>query len=101
MRKTILKEVAFTEIHYIKLELVAGQPTAVVQPMRKELGKLTQEKAQKLIHEEVGSNATVFKTKQEKVVYEMDITDFIKYGKIRKEETPVEDESSSFVDTEE
>lgn len=97
MRKMMSKEVQFTTIQYATMEVVAGQPKAIIQPERIEIGKVTMEKAQKLIHEEVGINATVLKVTASSKVFEMKVEDFIKYA-TEKTDDSEEEESSDIED---
>ncbi len=84
MRKLMTKQVTKTTIKSAQMKLVDGSPTAIELPDEVVLGNLNHARSQKHI-DSIHDNATVLDVNVERVVYEMEVEEFIKYATIKKD----------------
>ena len=69
--------------------MVAGEnglPVAEVLPDMILIGNVSQEKAQKIVAKEHGSNVTVFGVEPSTETYVMDVEEFIKHARLKTDE---------------
>jgi len=85
MRKKMTKEVTKTTIKIAKVQNVDGQLTTEQLDDIIMIGNVSAEKAQKHVHKELGTNATVFGVEVSTEVYEMDVEEFIKYATLKQD----------------
>jgi hypothetical protein len=83
MRKIMSKEVTFTTIKTVKIEVVEGQPTNVLLPDEIMIGSITFEKALKAMKQKYGESIIVYDMITETKVYEMEVEDFIKHASLK------------------
>ena len=86
----LTKEVTSTTIKLAQLQMVDGQPQAVVIPDMVVLGNVNSEQAQKLAEKELGKGITVFGVSAETQTYEMPVAEFIKVATIKVTEPKAE-----------
>lgn len=85
MRKKMTKEVTKTTIKIAKVQNVDGQLTTEQLDDIIMIGNVSAEKAQKHVHKELGTNATVFGVEVSTEVYEMDVEEFIKHATLKQD----------------
>lgn len=85
MRKKMTKEVTKTTIKIAKVQNVDGQLTTEQLDDIVMIGNVSPEKAQKHVHKDLGTNATVFGVEVSTEVYEMDVEEFIKHATLKQD----------------
>lgn len=83
MRKKMTKEVTKTTVKIARVQNVDGQLTTEQLDDLVLIGNVSAEKAQKLVHKQHGTNATVFGVEVATEIYEMDVEEFIKYATLK------------------
>lgn len=84
MRKYMTKQIIQSTIKSAKIELVEGVPKAIELPDEVVMGKYSNSRAQKYIDEKY-KNAMVVQVNVEKLVYEMEVEEFIKLAELKEE----------------
>lgn len=90
MRRIMTKEVTKTTVKISEVINVDGVPQANELEPLVLLGNVSLEKAQKEVSKKFGANVTVFEIKPETQTYEMDVTDFIKYARVKQHPSEME-----------
>lgn len=95
MRTTITRTITATTIKSGIVAMVKGVPTVTENPILIIMGTLTEEKALKEVRKEYGSLSVVIETNVLDDMYEISVTDFIKYATKVVPETPVTAETET------
>ena len=84
MRTTITRSLTQTTIHPVKVSFENGVPTTEALEPIVAFGNLTNEQATKVVAKEFGknSNVVVAKTEVAEKMYEISVSDFVKYAKV-------------------
>ena len=83
MRKTMTKQVTRSIIKSAQMDIKDGTPVAIELDDEIVLGNYDQAKAQKYIDSKY-DKATVLNVEVERLVYEMEVEEFIKYASIKE-----------------
>jgi hypothetical protein len=86
LRKVMTKEITFTTFSVAKMEYKNEELTIVPLPNEVVMGNISEEKALKSMIKKYKANVSVFNLTTQNVTYQMDVSDFIKYGEIKVEE---------------
>lgn len=90
MRKMMTKEVIFTTFSVAKMEYKNEELTIVPLPNEVVLGNVSEAKALKDMVKKYKENVSVFNLSTQNVTYQMEVSDFIKYGEIKTDDTVLE-----------
>jgi hypothetical protein len=89
MRKTMSKEITTTTLKLGKINVVEGVPVVEQLPDETLLGEPNERNIGKHIYKKYGSGVTIYHKEVKKLMYEMDVEDFIKYATLKGKEEMV------------
>jgi hypothetical protein len=83
MRKTMSKEITTTTLKLGKIKVLDGTPIVEQLPDETLIGTPNDKLIGRMMFKKHGAGITVYSKETNKLVYEMSIDDFIKYGKLK------------------